>query len=304
MDTDLDLDAALQAEKLAAQLAEMAGRVTLLQGMADDWPAAQRAVMVQLREAVEALHREALVRLVKGLRSDPAAAAQLKRVVHDPFVFGVLRLHGIVRDPLEQRVRDALASVAPMLAEHGGGVELVSVLPPDTVEVRLTGSCQSCPSSGQTLSEGVERAIKEFAPEVIRVKQVRRSGLPPQPGQAQTIHFISPFAKNSARAGDAGFAELCGLDELPPKQAIARTLGEQALLLYRDGEEVSCVSNACAHLGLTMDGGRVADGVIECPHHGFRYLLASGECLDVPEVQLVVHAVRVRNGRVAVKLGA
>ena len=300
MDTELDLDAALQAEKLAAQLAEMAGRVTLLQGMADDWPAAQRSVMVQLREAVEALHREALLRLVKGLRSDPAAAAQLKRVVHDPFVFGVLRLHGIVRDPLEQRVRDALASVAPMLAEHGGGVELVSVLPPDTVEVRLTGSCQSCPSSGQTLSEGVERAIKDFAPEIVRVKQVRRSGPPPSPGQEQPIHFISPFAKSS----DAGFAELCGLEDLPQQQAVAKALGDQPLLLYRDGEEVSCVSNACAHLGLTMDGGRVADGVIECPHHGFRYLLASGECLDVPEVQLVVHAVRVRNGRVAVKLGS
>ena len=296
MDSDLDLDAALQTERLA----EMAGRVTLLQDMADDWPAAQRAVMVQLREAVEALHREALLRLVKGLRSDPAAAAQLKRVVHDPFVFGVLRLHGIVRDPLEQRVRDALASVAPMLAEHGGGVELVSVLPPDTVEVRLTGSCQSCPASGQTLSEGVERAIKEYAPEVIRVKQVRRSGPPPQPGQEQTVHFISPFAK----AGDTGFADLCGLEELSPRQAVARTLGEQALLLYRDGDEVSCVSNACAHLGLAMDGGAVSNGIIECPHHGFRYLLASGECLDVPEVQLVVHAVRVRNGRVAVKLGA
>ena len=255
---------------------------------------------------------EMLMEIARGLQIRPRSAqplrdavtlqwaAQLKRVVHDPFVFGVLRLHGIVRDPLEQRVRDALASVAPMLAEHGGGVELVSVLPPDTVEVRLTGSCQSCPSSGQTLSEGVERAIKEFAPEVIRVKQVRRSGLPPSPGQEQPIHFISPFAKSS----DAGFAEICGLEDLPQQQAVAKALGDQPLLLYRDGEQVSCVSNACAHLGLTMDGGRVADGVIECPHHGFRYLLASGECLDVPEVQLVVHAVRVRNGRVAVKLGS
>ncbi len=68
-------------------------------------------------------------------------------------------------------------------------------------------------------------------------------------------------------------------------------------------DAVSCVDNACAHLGMPLDEGAVNDGILECPHHGFRYLLATGECLDVPEVQLVVHAVRVRDGRVAVKLG-
>ncbi len=147
------------------RLAHMAGEVTALQAIGEAWPLEQRAVLDHLKDAIEALHREALLRLVKGLRAEPAAAAQLKEIVRDPFVFGVLRLHGIVRDPLEARVRAALESVAPMLAEHNGGVELVSVQPPDTVEVRLTGSCQSCPSSGQTLSEGVERAIKEHAPE-------------------------------------------------------------------------------------------------------------------------------------------
>lgn len=38
--------------------------------------------------------------------------------------------------------------------------------------------------------------------------------------------------------------------------------------------------------------------------HGLRYRLDSGECLDVPEVQRVVHGVQVQGGRVAVKPGA
>jgi nitrite reductase/ring-hydroxylating ferredoxin subunit len=53
---------------------------------------------------------------------------------------------------------------------------------------------------------------------------------------------------------------------------------------------------------MPLHEGTVSNGVLQCPHHGFRYLLATGECLDVPEVQLVVYAVRVRDGRVAVKL--
>ena len=279
-------------------LATLAGRVASLLAIGEAWPLEQRVVLDHLKEAIEALHREALLRLVKGLRSDPAAAAQLKQVVRDPLVFGVLRLHGIVRDPLEVRVREALESVAPMLAEHGGGVELISLQPPDTVEVRLTGSCQSCPSSGQTLSEGVERAIKQRAPEIVRVLQVHRAAATTLANGAAPIHFISPFAK----AADHGFVDVCALAELPQGKVTPRTVKDQALLFYRDGEAMRCVANACAHLGLPLDGGTVTDGVLECPHHGFRYRLDSGECLDVPEVQLVVHAVRVRDGRVAVKL--
>jgi nitrite reductase/ring-hydroxylating ferredoxin subunit/Fe-S cluster biogenesis protein NfuA len=279
----------------AVLLAQLAGEVALRQSVTQAWPPQQQAVVEQMREAIEALHREALLRLVRRLRAEPAAAAALKDAVRDPVVYGMLRLHGIVRDPLETRVRAALESVAPMLAEHGGGVELVAVLPPDTVEVRLTGSCRSCPASNTTLSEGVERAIKEHASEITTVRKVQRPSA--DAGAAVPMHFVSPFA----RAADAGFVDVCAADDLPLGLPVAREIGGESLLLLRDEMQVSCVTNACAHLGMPLDDGAVEDGVLTCPHHGFRYRIDTGECLDVPEVQLVVHAVRVRDGRVAVK---
>lgn len=275
-------------------LAVLAGEVATLEAIGEAWPSEQRATLERLRAAIEALHREALLRLVRGLRTDPAAAARLRDVVRDPVVFGVLRLHGIVRDPLEVRVREALASVAPFLASHGGGVELVAIQPPDTVEVRLTGACQGCPASGQTLQEGVERAIRERAPEIVRVVSVRG----PVDARRIPLHFVSPFA----REDDAGFVDVCPLAELVEGRVQVRAVGDRDVLLYRDAGRVSCFDNACAHLGMPLDAGDVADGVLECPHHAFRYRLDTGECLTVPEVQLVVHAVRVREGRVAVKL--
>ncbi|QBB72113.1 hypothetical protein ELE36_18035 [Pseudolysobacter antarcticus] len=280
-------------DNAAQQLAVLAGDVAALEAIGLAWPPEQQAILERFKLAIEALHREALLRLVRGLREDPAAALRLRDVAQDPIVFGVLRLHGLVRDPLETRVRAALISVEPMLAQHGGGVELVAVKPPDTVEVRLTGACQGCPASGQTLSEGVERAIKEHAPEIVRVLQVRG------PTSAKTIplHFVSPFARES----DAGFIDICALDELSLGQVHTRKLGDREMLLYRDHDQVSCFDNSCAHMGMPLDSGAVADGVIECPYHAFKYRLDTGECLTVPEVQLVVHAVRVRDGRVAVK---
>lgn len=275
-------------------LAKLAGEVAMFEAIGQAWEPEQQATLERFKSAIEALHREALLRLIRGLRDDPAAAARLKEVVCDPIIYGVLQLHGLVRDSLETRVRAALVSVEPFLAQHGGGVELVAVKPPDIVEVRLTGACQGCPASGQTLRDGVEKAIKDYAPEIAQVLQVRG---PVDSSKTIPLHFVSPFA----RAADAGFIDVCALDELPLRQVLVRTVGDREVLLYRQDEQVSCVDNVCAHMGMPLDAGEVEGGVIECPHHGFRYRLDTGECLTIPEVQLVLHAVRVSDGRVAVK---
>jgi nitrite reductase/ring-hydroxylating ferredoxin subunit len=65
---------------------------------------------------------------------------------------------------------------------------------------------------------------------------------------------------------------------------------------------VSCVDNVCAHLGMPLEMGEVRDGILTCPYHGFQYLLETGECMTVPEVQLKVHAVRVVGDKVEVRL--
>ncbi|MBN8924761.1 MAG: hypothetical protein BGP10_01750 [Rhodanobacter sp. 68-29] len=294
-------DASIQTtpDNAAERLAKLASDVAMLEAIGAAWPPDQQATLARLKDAIEALHREALLRIVQGLREDPAAAQQLRKVVQDPLVFGVLRLHGLVRDPLESRVRAALESVAPFLAEHGGGVQLVAIKPPDTVEVRLTGACNGCPAAGMTLHQGVEKAIREYAPEITRIAAVKGAE-PANDGKKIPLHFVSPFA----RENDGGFVDACALDELPLGVATALAVSGREVLFWRDHDSVGCVDNACAHLGMPLDGGEVVDGVIECPHHGFQYRLDTGECLTVPEVQLVVHAVRVRDGRVAVKLEA
>jgi nitrite reductase/ring-hydroxylating ferredoxin subunit/Fe-S cluster biogenesis protein NfuA len=213
-------------------------------------------------------------------------------------VYQVLLFHGVVKEPLELRVARALEEVRPSLKSHGGDVELVALKFPDTVEVRLIGSCQSCPSSGETLSEGVEKSIKALCPEITTVSRVSRGAPEKTPDGAQVVHFVSPFARQQ----DAGWADVCKLSELTDGAMVSRSVEGRDVLLYRRGDSVSCLDNACAHMGMPLDGGEVEDGTLRCPYHGFVYLLETGECLTVPEVQLAVHAVKVVGERVAVRL--
>lgn len=72
-----------------------------------------------------------------------------------------------------QVIESSLAKVRPYLNEDGGDVELVRVTEDGIVEVRLIGSCQSCPMSIMTLRAGIERSLMLAHREVRRVEQVR-----------------------------------------------------------------------------------------------------------------------------------
>jgi Fe-S cluster biogenesis protein NfuA len=74
-----------------------------------------------------------------------------------------------MRDQIEKVLAE---DIRPMLASHGGGVELVDVTDEGTVKVRLTGGCCGCPSAAATLNQVVEGAIKAKVPQVKKVEAV------------------------------------------------------------------------------------------------------------------------------------
>ncbi len=266
---------------------DLVGDVERLESVVEGWEGSQRSVAFALRQAIDALHKAALHKLIAEVKSVPGALQALRSATEDPIVYAVLRHHGLVRPSLQERVEEALATVRPMLASHGGNVELVAVLPPDAVEVRFLGNCDHCPSSTLTFVAGVRRAIEEHCPEIKDVRQVKGARLPQGP-----VDFLSPFA------GAWRFATT--LESIPDHGVQALAVESEPLLLSRAGNIVACFRDACAHLGLAISGGTVAGGRITCPHHGFTYDLASGECLTVPEVQLAPVAVRLVGDRVEI----
>ena len=148
---------------IAADLDAMLARIAAADG------ADERAA------AIDALNAEAFRRLIRHAQTVPGMAAALREAAVDEVVYAVLRRHGILKASLHERAEAALASVRPMLASHGGDVELVSVRPP-TVEVRLLGACDGCPASAMTLYAGVRKAIEAALPEISEIKQVKGLG--------------------------------------------------------------------------------------------------------------------------------
>jgi phenylpropionate dioxygenase-like ring-hydroxylating dioxygenase large terminal subunit len=65
------------------------------------------------------------------------------------------------------------------------------------------------------------------------------------------------------------------------KPVSARMLG-QNFVLFRDvSGRVSCLSDICIHRGAALSQGRVVNGCVECPYHGWQYN-SEGECVRIP----------------------
>jgi len=72
---------------------------------------------------------------------------------------------------MRDKVEKAIEKIRPFLQRDGGDIDLVDVKD-GVVKVRLKGACSGCPMSQMTLKQGVERAIKEDVPEIIKVESV------------------------------------------------------------------------------------------------------------------------------------
>lgn len=271
--------------------------IAILEELISGWDEQQQSTVQALKAAIDAINKETLTRLIRALKSEPAALSTLKGALSDDVVYSVLRYHELVKPSLHERLEDALDSVRPYLASHGGNVEIVKVEPPDKVTIRLLGSCDGCPAAGLTLSAGVEKAIKEYCPEITDIVKAKGGPTATPPPSEQTLHFVSPFAN----AADQGWVRAAKIDEIPEGDIKCMDLDGHSLLFSRIDQRVTCFENACSHLGMPMDTGSVANGIITCPHHQFEYSLESGECLTAPEVQLQTHAVRIFDEYVEVK---
>lgn len=99
--------------------------------------------------------------------TDSPAPRLADELVADDLVASLLLVHGLHPESLAGRVGQALDRVRPLLAQHGGDVELLDIDPAvGAVHLRLLGTCDGCPSSAVTLRDAVERSIVEAAPEI------------------------------------------------------------------------------------------------------------------------------------------
>jgi Fe-S cluster biogenesis protein NfuA len=150
---------------------ELVERVQELLGSLDEIadPVAQQRVQELIGTVLE-LYGAGLERVL-GIIGDAGDVALPIRqaLLDDGVVSSLLLIHGLYPVTLEERIVEALDSVRPFLASHGGNVELLSV-EEGVARLRLEGSCNGCPSSAATLENALKEAIDATAPDLLALE--------------------------------------------------------------------------------------------------------------------------------------
>ena len=98
---------------------------------------------------------------------------------------------------------------------------------------------------------------------------------------------------------------VCRFDDIPDEAGKAVTVGKRKIALFRRGEEVFALADACPHMGGPLNQGKLlkrSDEVV-CPWHLFRFSLRTGVSGTNAELGARNYPVEVRDGEVLVEVG-
>lgn len=125
-----------------------------------------RAAVTEIVQGLLALHAAALRTVLERLAGiAPDGPAALRELADDELVANVLLLHELHPAGLEQRLRRAVADLAPALAPRGATAELLGLTPGGAAQVRIHASGQ-CGATRAAAREAVSQALYAAAPEL------------------------------------------------------------------------------------------------------------------------------------------
>ena len=124
-------------------------------------------------------------------------------------------------------------------------------------------------------------------------------------GSVAALHLAAGWREWRSDQGSAlsgeGWIAVGPPRAIPDKGArIVAARGGERIAVFRDGEQIGALSNLCAHQNGPLGEGRIIDGCVTCPWHGYQYRLADG-CAPPPFTEkLVTYRVRIKDGIVEV----
>ncbi|HSJ55889.1 MAG TPA: non-heme iron oxygenase ferredoxin subunit [Anaerolineae bacterium] len=80
------------------------------------------------------------------------------------------------------------------------------------------------------------------------------------------------------------FEKAASVGDVPEGQAIVVDVDDEEVALCNVGGEIYAVANLCTHDGGPLGEGSLVDHQIECPRHGARFDVRTGEVKALPAI--------------------
>jgi len=73
-----------------------------------------------------------------------------------------------------------------------------------------------------------------------------------------------------------GFVNACAVSGIPEKCATVVSVNGERVAFFKYDGKISAISNVCRHQNGPLGEGKIIDGCVTCPWHGYQYLPEDG----------------------------
>jgi nitrite reductase (NADH) small subunit len=98
------------------------------------------------------------------------------------------------------------------------------------------------------------------------------------------------------------FRTVCRVHEMVEGEGKTVSVGNKLIALFRMNGQYFAVDDVCPHMGASLSGGYVEEGVVTCPWHAWRFRLTDGAWADYPRIKIGCYPVRVVQDEIQVQV--
>jgi len=95
-----------------------------------------------------------------------------------------------------------------------------------------------------------------------------------------------------------GFVDACSVESIPDECAAVVSLSGERVAIFKFDGKICAISNVCRHQNGPLGEGKIIDGCVTCPWHGYQYLPETGASPPPFTERVSTFHTQIVNGRV------
>jgi methionine sulfoxide reductase heme-binding subunit len=118
-----------------------------------------------------------------------------------------------------------------------------------------------------------------------------------------TLHLLAAFKEKRIdnmqfALQQEGFVYVCEVNDIENSRAKIFCIDDERIAVYKQENKLYAVYNVCKHQGGPLGEGKILDGCITCPWHGYQYLPQNGQSPPPFKEKVSTYDVKVINNKV------
>jgi nitrite reductase (NADH) small subunit/3-phenylpropionate/trans-cinnamate dioxygenase ferredoxin subunit len=100
----------------------------------------------------------------------------------------------------------------------------------------------------------------------------------------------------------AEYHSVCRVADLTEGEGRTVQVRNKLIAVFRDQGQYYAIDDTCPHMGASLSGGYLENGVVTCPWHAWRFRLRDGAWADCPRLKTGCYPVRVEGDLIQVQV--